>query len=191
MRNYLTRAALAPVLCLAAVPALAAEWVIDQDESSVIFKYSYSGTPYQGEFKNVDAVFQIDPMDPGGCKFEVDIPIESIEVGDAETKDYLLDLELFDVDQFPTARFEADSCRITSLDTFEADGMLTIRDQTHPMTFPFDLDVETHEGQVRFHLTSEVSINRLEYGVGQGYWASTAAIPNEVDVVVDVYAVRQ
>ena len=69
-----------------------------------------------------------------------------------------------------------------------ADGNLTIRDQTHPLSFPFNLDIEMVDGQPRFHLTSEVTIQRLEYGVGQGYWANTATIPNDVLIQIDVYA---
>ncbi len=112
-------------------------------------------------------------------------------IDDAETMDYLLDLELFDVDQFPEATFKAEKCSIEGVDAFTSAGTLTIRDQTNPIAFPFNLSVGMEDGSVRFHLTSEVTINRLEYGVGQGYWASTAAIPNEVVVEVDVYAVRQ
>ena len=56
------------------------------------------------------------------------------------------------------------------------------------MTFPFTLEMEMYDGQPRFHLTSEVTVQRLDYGVGQGYWANTATIPNEVVVVIDVYA---
>ncbi len=29
------------------------------------------------------------------------------------------------------------------------------------------------------------------FGVGQGYWASTAEIPNDVSIVIDVYAIGQ
>lgn len=191
MRTLFYRAALAPLLLLSSLSAHAATWVLDPADSKVIFKYSYSGTPYQGEFKNVDAVFEIDPMNPGSCKFTVEIPIVDISVEDAETLDYLLDVELFDVDQFPTARFEATQCRLESMSSFVADGNLTIRDQTHPLSFPFKLDVDTSGERVRFHMTSEVTIERLEYGVGQGYWANTSAIPNDVSIEVDVYAVMQ
>ena len=68
---------------------------------------------------------------------------------------------------------------------------MTIRDQTHPVTFPFELNIETCDGQVCFHLSSEVEILRLQFGVGQGYWANTAEVPNEVQVLVDVYATQQ
>jgi hypothetical protein len=38
----------------------------------------YSDTPYEGEFKNVTATFDIDPLSPSNCKFEVNIPIADI-----------------------------------------------------------------------------------------------------------------
>ncbi|OFE12443.1 hypothetical protein PHACT_04255 [Pseudohongiella acticola] len=183
-RNKFTQAALAPLLLAASVSAQAATWEIDPEDSTVIFKYSYSDTPYQGEFRNVQATFEIDPLSPSECKIDVTIPIEDLYVGDEETKSYMFDIELFDVDQFPTATFVADQCEVTGVDSFTAKGMLTIRDQTHPIDFPFDLDIDG----MRFNLTSEVTVQRLDYGVGQGYFANTSAIPNDIVIEVDVYA---
>lgn len=191
MRTVIFRAALLPLLSLIGLQAQAAEWELEPRESRVIFKYSYEGTPYEGRFGNVQATFDIDPMSPGSCDFQVTIPIEDIQVDSREVLDYLLDIELFDVDQFPTATFSAENCQLQSMNSFVADGMLTIRDQTHPISFPFEFDIEMVDGQVRFHLTSNVTIERLKYGVGQGYWANTAAIPNEVEIEVDVYAVQK
>ncbi len=191
MGNLFNRAIGFTALCLVGLPTQAATWVLDPEESSVIFQYNFGNDPYEGEFSNVEAVFEIDPMSPGSCNFEVTIHIEDINIDSPEALDYLLDYELFDVDQFPTATFKAEKCSLESMSSFVSEGELTIRDQTHPLTFPFNLDVETTGGKVRFHLTSEVTIKRLEYGVGQGYWSSTAEIPNDVVVKVDVYAVQQ
>lgn len=191
MRTLFNRALGFSALLLVGLPVQAATWVLDPDESSVIFQYNFGNDPYEGEFTNVEAVFEIDPMSPGSCNFEVTIHIEDIGIDSPEALDYLLDYELFDVDQFPTATFKAEKCSLESMSTFVSEGELTIRDQTNALAFPFNLDVETGGGKIRFHLTSEVTINRLEYGVGQGYWASTAEIPNEVKIKVDVYAVQQ
>ncbi|MEX0617803.1 MAG: YceI family protein [Pseudohongiellaceae bacterium] len=191
LNKLLHRAALAPLLLVVGLPAQAADFVLDPNESRVYFNYAYEGEPYQGEFKNVEATFEIDPMSPGACNFSVTIPIADISVDNPEVLDYLLDIELFDVDQWPTASFQAENCRLESMDTFVADGSLTIRDQTRPLSFPFNFEIEMYDGQPRFHLTSEVTIQRLEYGVGQGYWANTSAIPNDVSIEVDVYAVQQ
>ena len=183
---------LCSALFLIALPLSAATWVLDPGESRVIFEYKYCADPYEGEFKGVEALFDIDPLKPGSCNFSVTIPIESIYVEDSpEAVDYLLDYELFDVDTWPTATFGAEKCRLESVSSFVADGTLTIRDQTHPLSFPFDFEITTIDGQVGFHLTSEVTIERLKYGVGQGYWANTGEIANDVTIRVDVYAVQQ
>lgn len=191
MRTLFYRAVLAPLLLLIGLPTQAATWILDPADSRVVFKYFYGSDPYEAEFKNVEAIFEIDPMSPGTCNFSVTIPIADIDVDSPEVLDYLLDYELLDVDQFPTATFKAEKCRLQSLNSFVSDGTLTIRDQTRPISFPFKLDVEISGGRVRFHLTSEVTIKRLEYGIGQGYWANTAEIPNDVIIMIDVYAVRQ
>ncbi len=191
MRNSIIRAALAPVLLVSGLHANAASFEIDAAESIVSFQYSYEGTPYQGIFKNVQASFDIDPTNPGSCNFTVTIPIADISVDSAEVLDYLLDIEMFDVDQWPTATFKAEKCTLESMNTFTSEGTLTIRDQTHPIAFPFTLEMETIDGQAGFHLTSQVTVQRLDFGVGQGYWANTATIPNEVIVGVDVYALQK
>jgi len=171
----------------AQVTAQAATWELDATKSKVIFQYSYKTKPYEGEFKNVKATFKIDPTSPGSCEFSVTIPIASLSVSKKEVVDYLLDIELFDVDQFPTATFKANKCRLQSVNSFVSDGTLTIRNQTKPLSFPFKLEV----GASGFHLTSEVTIRRLDFGVGQGYWANTAEIPNDVSIKVDVYAAQK
>jgi polyisoprenoid-binding protein YceI len=165
-------------------PAHAATWELDTAKSKVVFQYLYKAKPYEGEFKNVKATFKIDPASPSACEFSVTIPIADLYVDNQEVVDYLLDIELFDVDQFPTATFKANKCRLQSVNSFVSDGTLTIRDKTRPMSFPFKLEV----GAKGFHLTSEVTIKRLDFGVGQGYWANTAEIPNDVKIKVDAYA---
>ena len=191
MRTLINRTVLAPLLLLIGLPVQAATWVLAPGESSVIFQYNYGSDPYEGRFTNVEATFEFDPMKPGSCDFQVTIHIDDIGIESPEVLDYLLDFELFDVDQFPTASFKAEKCSLDSLNAFTSEGTLTIRDQTHPLSFPFTFDIETLDGQIAFHLTSEVTIQRLDYGVGQGYWANTAEIPNDVVVKVDVYAVQQ
>ncbi len=191
MRILSYRTLLAPLLLIVGLPVQAATFVIEPGESRVLFQYKYGTDPYEGEFKNVQATFEIDPMRPGSCDFSVTIPIGDISLDSPEALDYLLDYELFDVDTWPTASFKAEKCSLESMNSFVSEGTLTIRDQTKPLTFPFEFEITTIDGQVGFHLTSEVTIQRLDYGVGQGYWANTAEIPNDVVIKIDVYAVQQ
>ena len=87
MRNTFSKAALVPVLFLSSLQVQAANWELDPAESKVTFMYSYEGTPYQGEFQNVQATFDIDPTNPGSCNFVVTIQVSDIKVDSAEVLD--------------------------------------------------------------------------------------------------------
>jgi polyisoprenoid-binding protein YceI len=95
---------------------------------------------------------------------------------------------MFNAAEFPTATFQATQCRLESGSAFVADGQLTIRDKTHPISFPFTLGMEMQDGRPRFNLTSEVTVNRLDFEVGTGWWSDTVALPNEIRIEVNVYS---
>jgi polyisoprenoid-binding protein YceI len=188
MRTLFSLTGLLSLTALIGLSAHAATWTLAPSESRVIFHYSYEDVPGQGEFRNVDATFNIDPANPGACTINVTIPIADIYVDASEVKEYLLDEDMFNAEQFPTATFQADQCRLQSVNSFVADGQLTIRDKTHPISFPFTMDVEMHDGRPRFHLNSEVTVKRLDFDVGTGWWSDTVAMPNEIRIEVDVYS---
>ena len=118
MRTLLNRALLGAALLIIGLPAQAAMWKLDPAMSTVTFKYNYGSDLYEGKFTNVEANFDIDPMRPGSCKFDVTINIEDIDVDSPEVLDYLLDYELFVVDTWPMAKFLAVSCRLTGVTSF-------------------------------------------------------------------------
>lgn len=188
MRRLFSRTGLLSFIVFIGISAQAATWTLAPSESRVIFHYSYEGEVFQGEFKNVDATFDINPASPGACNINVTIPIADISVDSPEILEYLLDADMFNVEQFPTASFQASQCQLQSVNSFVAEGQLTIRDKTHPLSFPFVFDMEMNDGKPRFHLSSEVTVKRLDYDVGTGWWDDTEALPNEVRIEVDVYS---
>lgn len=188
MRTLISRTGLLSLAALISLSAQAATWTLSPSESSVIFHYSYEDVPGQGEFSNVEATFDIDAANPGACNINVTIPIADIEAESSEIKEYLLDADMFNAAQFPTATFQASQCTLQSVNSFVAEGQLTIRDKTHPISFPFTVDMEMRDGRPRFHLTSEVTVNRLDFDVGTGWWEDTVALPNEIRIEVDVYS---
>jgi len=188
MRTLLIFTGLLSLGAFVGVSAQAATWTLSPGDSRVIFHYSYEDVPSQGEFRNVDATFDIDTANPGACAINVSIPIAEIFVDTSEVKEYLLDVDMFNAAEFPMATFQANQCRLQSGSAFVADGQLTIRDKTHPISFPFTLGMEMQNGRPRFHLTSEVTVKRLDFDVGTGWWSDTVALPNEIRIEVNVYS---
>lgn len=188
MRTLLTFTGLLALGAFISVSAQAATWTLSPVESRVIFHYSYEDVPSQGKFTNVDATFDIDAANPGACAINVSIPIAEILVDTSEVKEYLLDVDMFNAAEFPMATFQANQCRLQSGSAFVADGQLTIRDKTHPISFPFTLGMEMRDGRPRFNLSSEVTVKRLDFDVGTGWWSDTVALPNEIRIEVNVYS---
>ena len=96
MRTFLNQALLGITLLFISSSTFAANWVLDPGLSTVVFKYNYGSDEYEGTFTNVEAQFDIDPLSPGSCDFDVTINIENIDVDSPEVLDYLLDYEPLD-----------------------------------------------------------------------------------------------
>jgi len=78
-------------------------------------------------------------------------------------------------------------------DTYEAHGQLTIRDVTREVKLPFELSIGTDPDAADRLLASakgDVTISRLDYGLGQGDWASTKTVGEEVVIKIEIRATR-
>jgi polyisoprenoid-binding protein YceI len=74
-----------------------------------------------------------------------------------------------------------------------AQGALTIRDVTREVALPFELTIGPHPdaaGQLQARASGELAIARLDYGVGQGDFASTRTVGDEVVIRIAIDATR-
>ena len=71
----------------------------------------------------------------------------------------------------------------------ETAGQLTsaMRDVVKPVTLPFTLVITGSEA----HMTGAVTINRTEWGVGQGQYAGGDPVATDVKISVDLIATAQ
>jgi polyisoprenoid-binding protein YceI len=65
-------------------------------------------------------------------------------------------------------------------------GDLTIRGKTMPVVIPFTLDIENKTA----HMKGEVSLNRTNFGIGQGQWADESTVKHDVKVIIDLKAAQ-
>lgn len=176
------RVRLAVVLvCLAAgAPALADEpslWQIVKGESAIRFVATQAGAEFEGGFDEFDARIRFDPLDLEHSSARVEIPVASVDTQSPDRDEVLISEEWFHPERWPRALFETNGFRRTS-DGFEATAALTIRDVTKDVVFAFAL-----KGN---RLTGEATIKRLDFGLGQGEWADTKWIGDEVRIKVRV-----
>jgi len=169
-----------------AARAAPAAWTVDKAASRLGFKSSFSGMDFEGTFRRWDAQIVFDPKALGASQATVSIEPASVATGDAERDGALPTADWFDVAQFPRASFVTKSFKSLGGDRYQADGVLTLRGASRPVSLPFTLTIA---GDVA-KMIGEVPIDRSAFGVGQGQWSSAETVPLNVTVVVSITAHR-
>ncbi len=172
---------------MATLPARAADrWTVDPAQSRLGFVATQGGEPFNGHFARFDADILFDPADLVASQVTVSIDMTSATTGDA-TKDGALPQPVwFHTALFPQAQFATTRFRRMDGNAYEADATLGIRGTEMAVMLPFTLDIDGTIARV----AGELVIDRTDYDVGQGEFATGAVIGVDVRVEVELVAVR-
>ncbi len=174
-----------PAFAESAVPQ---KWDIVEEKSTLAFTWKQSGAPATGTFKKFSAEIFFDPDNLADSRVTAEIDIASIDTGYDDRDQDLKSATWFDAGQFPAARFVSTAFRKTDAG-YEVDGNLTIREVSVPLSLPFTLTfAEDASGKTTALMKGSVMLERLKFGLGQGEWAETGVIANEVDVEINLLA---
>ena len=181
------RAAFALAVLLAATPASAAHWTVDAAKSKLGFTVSWSGQPFNATFKSWKANIEFDPADLAHSQADVTIDIASETSDDAESDDGIKGAQGFQASQFATARFQTTSIARKSGNDDVAQGKLTIRGVSKPVTLPFTLTIAGSGA----HMTGSTQVSRMDFGVGQGGdFSKPTPVAYQVTIKVDLVATK-
>lgn len=182
----MSRYLLAGLLALTATAVQAATWTVDPARSKITFTGAQTGEPFSGAFKTFTAAIDFDPADPASAHARITVATGSATTGDQQKDEALPGADWFDVATFPQAVFEAKGFKAVGGDRYQADGTLTIRDVSRPVTLPFTL---TTSGDTA-HAVGEAKLLRSTFGVGQNAWAAEDYVAFAVTVGFDLTASR-
>ena len=135
-------------------------WIVEDGSLGLTIQQMGSGV--SGTFGSWQAEIRFDnPSAPGPAgQVKVEIDIASLSLG--TVTDQAMGADYFDVASYPKARFEA---ALERLETgYQAVGTLSIRDKSLPLTLPFDLRFDGD----RAVMSSQTSVNRLDFDIGKG-----------------------
>ena len=170
----LTAAALVAVM--AAPPAFAADYV-QAAGSTLVFASKYDGEVFTGKFASFTTALSFDPANLATSKLDVVIPLTGASTGNDDRDSTLSSSDFFNVAKFAQARYSASKFRALGGNQYAADGNLSLRGISKPVTLTF-----TWTPGAQPVLSGKATVKRLDFGVGSGDWADTGSIPNEVAV---------
>jgi len=147
-------------------------------QSDLSFTSKQMGVPVDGKFKRFDAQLNFDPKKPETGKVAFTIELGSVSLGAAELETELAKAPWFDSKKLPQASFQSTAIKAAGPGRFEVAGKLTIKGQTRDIVVPITL---AQAGAVST-ATGGFVIKRLEFKIGDGEWADTSMVANEVQV---------
>ena len=152
------------------------------DDSSVGFTAQQSGAPVSGMFEEFSSTIRFHPDQLDSSSIRVVIQTGSVNTEDNSRDSTIRSGSFFDSNNHPEATFEASRFEKTGTDQFVAKGTLTLRGTSNPLELPFTASVEN--GVLK--ASGSTTLERLDYGVGIGEWASTAIVSNTVEINFDI-----
>jgi len=145
-RGHAHQLALAIGLCGLLVPHAwagsdgATNWALDPVHTRVMFAVSHAGfSQALGTVTGSHGSLQFDPDDWSRTRLDVTVPLERLDLGDADWNRAVLARRLLDVQSHPQARFIVD----TAMETQPGQGRVCGDLSLHGVTRPLTLDIES------------------------------------------------
>ena len=176
MSRFVLTTALAVLSFLLSGPVLAQQVVPAQSEIGFVSRQM--GVPVEGRFRQWTAQIAFDPRKAEAGKVAFTIQTGSASFGAPETDAEVPKAEWFNVAKFPTASFASSAIKPLGGGRFEVRGRLTIKGASQDVVVPVALTQAGAAGTA----TGSFVIKRLDFRIGEGEWADTSMVANDVTV---------
>lgn len=143
-------------------------WVIDKRHSYVGFTIRHIFTRVRGRFPQYDATIRLDKENLINSAFSGTIQVASIDTNEPERDAHLRSAEFFDVERYPTIRYQSTRIQALGNNRFKVFGDLTIRDTTKEIAVEGEFAGPPRKdpwGVMRTGLSASGAIDREDYGL--------------------------
>ena len=169
------------LLVLAAAPVHASTWLM-QDGSTFTFTASFESESLEGRFTRFDVAIDLASQESAHGSLQVTVNLAGADMGDPDMNEAIAAAEWFDVTGFPEAIFESNDIVALAPGSFVAHGELLLKGKRRDVDVPFAWSESGNTATMRGELTLE----RLDYDIGTGEWASGEQIGNDVILRFDL-----
>jgi polyisoprenoid-binding protein YceI len=160
---------------LIATSALAAHAATLQPaKSDLSFTFKQMGVPVDGKFKKFDAQLDFDAKKPEAGKIAFTVDLGSVSLGDASFDAEVAKAPWFDTKRNGKATFVSTGIKPSGPGKYDVAGKLTVKGASRDIVVPITLAGGVASGSV--------AIKRLDFKIGDGEWADTSMVANDVTV---------
>ena len=151
-------------------------WEIDPTHSQVSFAIRVmSLATTRGRFNRLRGQLHIDEQNPASSWVEAEIDAASIDTHNILRDTHLRSNAFFAVKKYPTIAFRSTRIEHTGGNAYKVTGNLTLLGTTKPITFEVEYSGQSAGLNACASLTARATINRDDFGLGQGMMVQSAA----------------
>jgi polyisoprenoid-binding protein YceI len=169
------------MLLVATEPAVAQGVLVDKSE--IRFTTKQMGVKVDGRFRKWKANVVFLPAALAQSKAEFDIDLTSIDLASSESEAEVKGQVWFDTARFAVARFASTSIKERGADRYDVVGQLSLKGITRDCVVPITVRNDAAGNRVA---EGSFTVKRLDYKIGEGLWADTDTVANEVIVAVRI-----
>jgi polyisoprenoid-binding protein YceI len=169
------------VLCVGlAIPAARADMVL-ADRSEIAFTMKQMGVKFDGRFRKWKADVVWKPSAPAQSRAQVDVDLASVDLASGDSEAEARGPLWFDTAKFPVAHFSSTSIRDLGGNRYEVTGTLSLKGIARDYVVPITVSTDASGHRVA---EGTFPVRRLQHKVGEGEWADTATVADDVVVRV-------
>lgn len=180
------------------LPVLASEtdaapqaWKLDPVHTRVMFAVSHAGfSKALGTVSGSEGGMLFDPGDWTGARLVVEVPLDRLDLGDADWNDAARAANLLDTGRWPTTRFVSDNVEPRDANHARVCGELTLHGVTRPLCLDVTVNAVERHPMPPFRQTAGFSatatLSRAAFGIDA--WPSM--IGDEVELRIEAEATR-
>lgn len=179
-------------LAIAAAPADARTEVfrLDPVHTRVIFLVDHAGLSRAiGSFSGARGQLHFDPDDWSTARLEVTLPLASLDLGDADWRDKVLEPAFLDAEGQPEARFVSTRVEATGEHRARVTGQLSLRGVSRELVLDVRLNAhKRHPVTLRRSagFSASARLSRRDFGITT--WPNV--IGDEVELMIEAEAIR-
>ncbi len=166
-------------------PCFSSDWRSQIASSKLAYSVDFEQLPINGLFEQFLVVYKT-AADETPQQLTVTVDIGSANMRNSDINEAIRDIDWFDISRYPQATFTSNLIEKGPDGNFVANGKLQLKGVTQPVNVPFTWQPVAGRPGV-MAMTGHVILNRLDFLIGTGDWASG----DEIGLTVSVdFAVR-
>jgi polyisoprenoid-binding protein YceI len=181
-------------LMLAPLQATAQQWKIDPVHTNFFFEIKHTFATVRGQFMDFSGDVYFDPDNPEKSRFDFVIQVDSIDTKVGKRDTHLRSPDFFDSGRYPLITFKSAKVSRTGDNKYIVAGTLTIKDVSRDLALEFVYHGQKANplkaGELVAGLDSRLTVDRLEYHVGDGKFYKMGVVGKDVDILFTLELLR-